>query len=610
MYLLILILPLLSSIICGLWGRKIGYEGIKLLSCILIFFTFSLSVNSFIEVVAFNSIIYINLWSWFDIGMLYNPMNLQFDYIVSSMLILVSSVSFFVHIFSTSYMNGDPHLPRFMSYLSLFTFFMVVLVTSNNLIQLFIGWEGVGLCSYLLIGFWYTRIQANKSAIKAMIMNKVGDMALLLGIISIWIEVGSLDYNSIFSYCYFINEDNIKLDLISFFLLIGVIGKSAQFGLHSWLPDAMEGPTPVSALIHAATMVTAGVFLIIRMSPFFELTPTILLLIVLIGSLTAFFSSTIGLTQNDLKKVIAYSTCSQLGYMVMICGFSQYNSSLFHLINHGFFKALLFLSAGSIIHALNDEQDFRKMGSMNSITPFTYTCIVIGSVSLMGLPFLTGFYSKDLIIELIYGEHYLRFALWLGVLSAFLTAFYSFRLINFTFFNSPQSNMNTFSNSHEGDWNLRWPLSLLIMFSIIIGFILQHTILIDEAPIIITNISKFSPLIVSFFGASFSMVLGILISKWWYKWLNQFNIKLYSFTNNAWYFDYIFHNYISKYIFNFGLFTTYKLIDNQLLEYFGPYNSYNKMSTTSNKISKLHSGKLSLYLLIFLIFTFFLIIKI
>jgi len=212
----------------------------------------------------------------------------------------------------------------------------------------------------------------------------------------------------------------------------------------------MEGPTPVSALIHAATMVTAGVFLIIRMSPFFENTPTILLLIVLLGSITAFFTSTIGLTQNDLKKVIAYSTCSQLGYMVMICGFSQYSTGLFHLVNHGFFKALLFLSAGSIIHALNDEQDFRKMGGMNSITPFSYSCIVIGSLSLMGLPFLTGFYSKDLIIELIYGEHFLIFALWLGIISAFITAFYSFRLANFTFFNSPQSNISSFSKSHEG----------------------------------------------------------------------------------------------------------------------------------------------------------------
>ena len=439
--------------------------------------------------------------------------------------------------------------------------------------------------------------------------NKVGDIGLLLAIVLIWVEVGSLDYDSIFSYSFFIVKDNWNLDLISLLLLIGVIGKSAQIGLHTWLPDAMEGPTPVSALIHAATMVTAGVFLIIRMSPFFELTPTILIIIVLVGSITAFFSSTVGLTQNDLKKVIAYSTCSQLGYMVMICGFSQYNTGLFHLVNHGFFKALLFLSAGSIIHALNDEQDFRKMGSMNNITPFTYSCIVIGSLSLMGLPFLTGFYSKDLIIELVYGEHYLRFALWLGVLSAFLTAFYSFRLANFTFFNNPQSNITSFNNSHEGDWNLRWPLILLLIFSVIIGFILQSTILKDELPIIITNLSKFSPLIVSLLGALLAISLGLLINKWWKIWMKDLNIKFYSFTNNAWYFDNIFHYYISKPIFNFGFFTTYKLIDNQLLEYLGPSNSYNKMTSISNSISKYHIGKLSTYLLVFIIFMLFSIVK-
>ena len=609
MYLLILILPLLSSIFCGLFGRKIGYEGVKIFSCILIFLTCILSINSFVEVVLFESSTYIKLWSWFNLGMLYNPITIQFDHMVSSMLILVTSVSFFVHLFSTSYMDGDPHLPRFMSYLSLFTFFMIVLVTSNNLIQLFIGWEGVGLCSYLLIGFWYTRIQANKSAIKAMVINKVGDIGLLLAIVLIWIEVGSLDYDSIFSYSFFIIKDNWSLDLISVLLLIGVIGKSAQIGLHTWLPDAMEGPTPVSALIHAATMVTAGVFLIIRMSPFFELTPTILIVIVLVGSITAFFSSTVGLTQNDLKKVIAYSTCSQLGYMVMICGFSQYNTGLFHLVNHGFFKALLFLSAGSVIHALSDEQDFRKMGSMNNITPFTYSCIVIGSLSLMGLPFLTGFYSKDLIIELVYGEHYLRFALWLGVLSAFLTAFYSFRLANFTFFNNPQSNISSFNKSHEGNWKLRWPLILLLFFSIIIGYVLQNTILKDELPIVITNISKFSPLIVSLLGALLALVLGLLIKNWWKVWMQELNLKLYSFTNNAWYFDNIFHYYISKPVFNFGLFTTYKLIDNQLLEYFGPSNSYNKVTSLSNNISKYHIGKLSTYLLVFIIFMFFSLMK-
>ena len=439
-------------------------------------------------------------------------------------------------------------------------------------------------------------------------MNKVGDIGLLLAMILIWVEVGSLDYNTIFSYCY-VAENNNNLDLISLLLLIGVIGKSAQIGLHTWLPDAMEGPTPVSALIHAATMVTAGVFLIIRMSPFFENTPSILVIVVLVGSITAFFSSTIGLTQNDLKKVIAYSTCSQLGYMVMICGFSQYNTGLFHLVNHGFFKALLFLSAGSIIHALSDEQDFRKMGSMNSITPFTYSCIAIGSLSLMGLPFLTGFYSKDLIIEIVYGENILRYALWLGVASAFLTAFYSFRLASFTFFNNPQSNYNKFKHSHEGDWNLRWPLLILLICSILIGFLLQFSILKDETPIVITNLSKFSPLIVSIIGSLLSIVLAYFIIRWWKHWMHSLNIKFYSFTNNAWYFDNVFHHYLTKPVFNFGLFITYKLIDNQLLEYIGPTNSHAKFSRMSNNISQYHIGKLSIYLLIFVVFIFFSLLK-
>ena len=609
MYILIILLPLISSILCGFFGRKIGYEGVKILSSVVILITCLICVNSFIEVSILNSSSSINLWSWFDSGTLYNPITLQFDYIVCSMLILVSSVSFFVHLFSTSYMDGDPHLPRFMSYLSLFTFFMLILVTSNNLIQLFIGWEGVGLCSYLLIGFWFTRIQANKSAIKAMVMNKVGDIGLLLGIILIWINIGSLDYHTIFSYSYFLSKEDINLDLISFLLLIGVIGKSAQLGLHTWLPDAMEGPTPVSALIHAATMVTAGVFLIIRMSPFFENTPTVLLFIILLGSLTAFFTSTIGLTQNDLKKVIAYSTCSQLGYMVMICGFSQYDCGLFHLVNHGFFKALLFLSAGSIIHALTDEQDFRKMGAMNLITPFSYSCIVIGSVSLMGLPFLTGFYSKDLIIELIYGEHLMSFALWLGILSAFITAFYSFRLINFTFFNSPQSNNLSFSVSHEGNWNLRWPLILLLVLSIIFGYFSQFFILKDEFPIVITNAYKFSPLIVSLLGSFLAIILGFSLLKWWKNWMSSTTIKVYSFTNGAWYFDNIFNYYISKPIINFGLYVSYKLIDNQLLEYFGPSNTYNNVVMSSSRLSRLHIGKLSIYVLLFIVFIFFTLIK-
>lgn len=480
---------------------------------------------------------------------------------------------------------------------------MIVLVTSNNLLQLFIGWEGVGLCSYLLISFWFTRVQANKAAIKAMVMNKIGDIGVLLGIVLIWLNIGSLDYDTIFSFCQYLHQKDIYLEWISFLLLIGVVGKSAQLGLHTWLPDAMEGPTPVSALIHAATMVTAGVFLIIRMSPFFDLTPTVLIVVVFLGSITAFFTSTIGLTQNDLKKVIAYSTCSQLGYMVMICGFSQYNTGLFHLVNHGFFKALLFLSAGSIIHALSDEQDVRKMGGMKVITPLSYVCIFIGSLSLMGLPFLTGFYSKDLILELIYGEYYLSYALWLGIIAASMTAFYSFRLIFYTFFNRPQGPIKVLKISHEGALNLTSPLLILLLFSLIAGYFLQFFILKDELPIMITNLSKFLPLIVSLAGASISMILGYFITTWWKLGLKESLIKLYSFTNGAWYFDNIVNYYVVIPILRFGLNITYKLIDNQILEFLGPTKTSHSLYHNSGVLSRYHLGKVSVYVLVFVVFT-------
>ena len=602
MYLCIIFLPLLSFIICSSFGRKIGYEGVKIFSTSLLFLTFVLCLKAWLEVSVFKSGLVLFLWNWFDLGGLTVNFSLQFDEVVCSMLILITCISFFVHLYSTSYMDGDPHLPRFMSYLSLFTFFMVVLVTSNNLVQLFIGWEGVGLCSYLLINFWFTRIQANKAAIKAMVVNKVGDIGVLLGIILLWKIFGSLEYSCIFPLSYLGLENETILSWVSFLLLIGVVGKSAQIGLHMWLPDAMEGPTPVSALIHAATMVTAGVFLIIRMSPFFEQTPLILLIIVFLGSLTAFFTSTIGLTQNDLKKVIAYSTCSQLGYMVMICGFSQYNSSLFHLLNHGFFKALLFLSAGSIIHALTDEQDIRKMGSMRFITPLSYVCIFIGSISLMGLPFLTGFYSKDLILELIYGEHYLSYALWLGLLAASLTAFYSFRLIYFTFVNKPQGPLISFKHSHEGMWNLTIPLIILLVCSIVVGYFLQFTILKDELPIMIPNFNKFLPLYLSLTGAILSIFLGYKLILWWHHGLKNIIIKFYSFTNGAWYFDSFINYYIVKPVLSIGFNVTYKLLDNQLLESLGPTKVTQKLYTSSSLISRLHLGKISVYTFIFILF--------
>lgn len=323
------------------------------------------------------------------------------------MLLVVTTISSCVHIYSISYMAEDPHIPRFMSLLSFFTFCMLLLITADNLLVLFVGWEGVGICSYLLINFWHTRVEANKSSIKAIIMNRFGDIGIILAICLSFFVFKSVNFATIFPlvpYFYgmsfiFLGHKFILLDLLCGFLFIGVIGKSAQIGLHTWLPDAMEGPTPVSALIHAATMVTAGVFLLIRCSPIFEFSPTILMLICLVGSLTTFFAATAGMLQHDIKKVIAFSTCSQLGYMVFACGLSAYNLSLFHLYTHAFFKALLFLSAGAIIHGLYNEQDIRRMGGLIYIMPLTYIFFLIGSLALIGFPFLSGFYSKDAILE-------------------------------------------------------------------------------------------------------------------------------------------------------------------------------------------------------------------
>ncbi len=608
MYTLILYLPLLSFLISFLLGRKIGFTGTKIISNLLLFLSCLISYLIFSEVINKEINISIILFNWFNIGFLSNDFGFLFDIVTSSMLILVTFVSFLVHLFSTSYMNNDPHLQRFMSYLSLFTFFMIILVTAHNLIQLFIGWEGVGLCSYLLINFWYTRIQANKAAIKAMIVNKVGDIGLLLAMVFIWKNSGLVFYNNIFPLYSIISLEQF-LNWINILLLIGVIGKSAQIGLHMWLPDAMEGPTPVSALIHAATMVTAGVFLIIRVSPLFDSTPLILLIVVFVGSITAFFSASIGLTQSDLKKVIAYSTCSQLGYMVMICGFSYYDSSLFHLVNHGFFKALLFLSAGSIIHAISDEQDLRKMGNLKDFTPFSYICIVIGSMSLMGLPFLTGFYSKDLLLELIYQKHYLSFSLWLGLGAAFMTAFYSFRLIYFSFISNPQYNKILNKSLHEGSWNLLTPLFFLLVFSISIGFIFQNFIIVDFPPIMLLNFNKFFPVLMSLLGSFLSIILGYFIIKWWYVNLKGIFNKIYNFITKTWYFDYIINYYLVKPFLDYGFIYTYKIIDNQLLEIIGPFSLTNEFKRNSSYLSKYHLGKIASYSFAFIFFILFFIIK-
>lgn len=437
-------LPLLGAICSGFFGKFIGKKGSLIVTTSLMFITFLLSVNSFHSVCLLREYVFIKLGYWIKNDALIVYWGFQLDVLSVIMLCVITLVSFLVHFYSWNYMSQDPHIPRFMSYLSFFTFFMILLVTGDNFLILFLGWEGVGLCSYLLINFWYTRLAANKSAIKAMILNRVGDVGLLMGVLSIYSFCNSLDFDIIFSLIpyisnYYIYILNFKINLISFTgfcLFIGSIGKSAQLGLHTWLPDAMEGPTPVSALIHAATMVTAGVFLIIRCSVLFEYTPTVLTFISFIGALTALFSATVGLAQQDIKKIIAFSTCSQLGYMIFACGLSNYILSFYHLVNHAFFKALLFLSAGVIIHGYQDIQDIRQMGNLKIFFHKIFIFIVIGNLALIGFPFFSGSFSKDLILEFAYSTNTFvgRFSYILGLLAAVFTAAYSMRLLYIIFF--------------------------------------------------------------------------------------------------------------------------------------------------------------------------------
>jgi len=484
--LLIILLPFLGFLGGSLFSRFFGH-GVSLITTSFVFLSFIYSLYFLSLNINIGDVYIIKLFPWIYVESLEVYWSFCFDSLTSIMLVVVTFISTLVHLYSTEYMKTDPHLFRFMSYLSLFTFFMLILVTSNNLLQLFVGWEGVGVSSYLLINFWFTRLQANKAAIKAMLINRIGDFFLLLAMLSIIFCFNSLDYDVILNlgflskdYNLIIGEFQISfLDIVCILLFLGAMGKSAQLGLHSWLPDAMEGPTPVSALIHAATMVTAGVFLLARCSYFFEFSDLSLMIICLIGATTSFFASTTGLFQNDMKRVIAYSTCSQLGYMFFSCGISNYDVGMFHLYNHAFFKALLFLGAGSVIHSLSDEQDLRKMGGLKNILPFSYAAILIGSLALGGFPFLAGFYSKDIILEASYSTYTSigQFSFFLGLLAVFFTAFYSMRVLFLVFLSNTNGNKNSIYTAHEGNFGIFIPLFFLSIISIFIGY-LSHDLII------------------------------------------------------------------------------------------------------------------------------------
>lgn len=629
MYLNLVFLPLIGAFIAGMFGRKIGSLGAGFLTITCLIVTFFISLFSFYEVALVSSPVYIKLTTWIDSELFNVDWGFLFDTLTVVMCCVVTFISSLVHIYSTEYMSHDPHLPRFMSYLSLFTFFMLILVTADNYVQMFVGWEGVGLCSYLLINFWFTRIQANKAAIKAMIVNRIGDFGLSLGILIIFIKYKSVDYATVFSLTPFYFEENFKflnfdinlLTLIGILLFIGAIGKSAQLGLHTWLPDAMEGPTPVSALIHAATMVTAGVFLIARSSIIFEYTTTALNIITLIGAFTAFFAATVGLLQNDLKRVIAYSTCSQLGYMVFACGLSNYSVGIFHLTNHAFFKALLFLAAGSVIHAVADEQDMRKMGGLKNLLPFTYSIMLIGSFALMGFPFLTGFYSKDIILEVAYGKYsingFLSFIL--GSFGAFFTAFYSTRLIYLTFLTNPNSYKSILFSAKESSYKINFVLITLAIPSIFIGFYLkdmfigigtnfwgnsiytlsENTNNIDSE--FIKHSVKLFPVIISCIGSLLSFLLYTFFNKLMFQLKFSFlGKKFYTFFNKKWFFDKIYNEYLTQILLKFGYRISYKIIDRGIIEVFGPLGLSNIISKKANFLYKLQTGFIYHYTLLML----------
>ncbi|NCF48000.1 MAG: NADH-quinone oxidoreductase subunit L [Bacteroidetes bacterium] len=481
MYSLIVFLPLFGAIIAGILSLNGRDRMAELITVTGLLTSLLLSVIAFAKVAIGGEPITIDLARWIVSGDFEAMWRLRFDTLTAVMLIVVTGVSSMVHIYSIGYMSHDNARARFMSYLSLFTFAMLMLVTADNLVQLFFGWEGVGVASYLLIGFWYKKESAHTAAMKAFVVNRVGDFGFALGILAIYQIFGSVQFDDIFansavkagSQINFLGSALPALEVAGILLFIGAMGKSAQLGLHTWLPDAMEGPTPVSALIHAATMVTAGVFMICRLSPMLEYAPLSLDIITIVGALTAIFAATVGMTQFDIKRVIAYSTCSQLGYMFFAAGVSAYPAAMFHLTTHAFFKALLFLGAGSVIHAMSDEQDLRNMGGIWRKIPMTYAMMWIGSLALAGFPFFAGFYSKDMILEAAYAAQsgVGSMAFWLGCLAAFLTAFYSWRLLIMAFHGKPRASAEIMSNVHESPLVMTLPLFVLSIGAIFSGWL-------------------------------------------------------------------------------------------------------------------------------------------
>ena len=621
----LLFLPLLASIISGFFGKFIGDRTSEIVTSLFVSISAILSLLIFYNVILNNYENNIIITKWISSGTLDVNWSIKVDALSSVMLVVVTLVSALVHIYSIGYMSHDPHKPRFMAYLSLFTFAMLTLVTSDNFLQLFFGWEGVGLCSYFLIGFWFKKDTANAAAIKAFVVNRVGDFGFALGIFLIFYLFGTVNYAEVFQKIPQIIEKDLlflgiqikAIDLICILLFIGAMGKSAQIFLHTWLPDAMEGPTPVSALIHAATMVTAGVFLVVRCSPIFEYSPLTLSIVTVVGMTTAFFAATIALVQNDIKKIIAYSTCSQLGYMFFAAGVGAYNVAMFHLFTHAFFKALLFLGSGSVIHSFKDEQDINQMGAVYKKLPYTWILMLIGTLALTGFPFLSGFYSKDAIIEFAYlkGNTTGYYAAGIGILTALLTSIYSWRLIFKTFHGSYNNTKIKIEEIHESPLVMLLPLIILSIGSIFAGFLFKDLFISHagenyfwgESIKFLTPLSKEHPPLWFLFMTPTLVIMSIPIAYYLFvknkklpNQIAQANKPLYNFLVSKWYFDELYNILFIQSSKKIGLFL-WKFVDVNIIDKFGPDGISSLIKSLSLKASKFQSGFIYQYAFIILI---------
>ena len=610
----LLFLPLIASITSGFLGKFLGDRNSEIITSVFV------SISAILSLVLFYSVIVngyesnVVVAKWINSGTLDVNWSIKVDALSSLMLVVVTLVSALVHIYSIGYMSHDPHKPRFMAYLSLFTFSMLTLVTSDNFLQLFFGWEGVGLCSYFLIGFWFKKDSANAAAIKAFVVNRVGDFGFALGIFLIFYLFGTVNYSEVFTQIPQIVDKNLfflgfnvkAVDLICILLFIGAMGKSAQIFLHTWLPDAMEGPTPVSALIHAATMVTAGVFLVVRCSPIFEYSPLTLNIITVVGMITAFFAATVALVQTDIKKIIAYSTCSQLGYMFFAAGVGAYNVAMFHLFTHAFFKALLFLGSGSVIHSFKDEQDINQMGGVYKKLPYTYIFMIIGTLALTGFPFLSGFYSKDAIIEFAYlkGNTTGYYAAGVGILTAVLTSIYSWRLIFKTFHGEYNNKKIDIKEMHESPLIMLLPLFVLAIGAIFAGFLFKDlfighggdNIFWGNSIKFLNPLSTEHPPLWLLLTTPVLVLISIPIAYYLFVkeksvpyQIIQSNKPLYNLLINKWYFDELYDVLFIQSSKKIGLFF-WKVIDVKIIDKFGPDGVSLLIKNLSLKASKFQSG--------------------